>query len=152
MKRLLFVFLVFATGVALIGQENKIQHERAHHQQTINFKANPLTQNYDLKYHRLVWEVDPAVLYISGAITSYFVPTSENFNQLNFDLEDNMTVDSVIYHGSPISFTLSNDNLQIDLMNVVPIGTLDSLTVVYQGEPIKSGFYGFTLVYNCKAI
>jgi aminopeptidase N len=151
MKRLLFVCLVFAISAALIGQEenflwdmeNKIQHERAHHHQTINFKANPLTQNYDLKYHRLVWEVDPAVLYISGAITSYFVPTSDGFNQINFDLEDNMTVDSVLYHGSPVSFTLSIDNLQIDLMNVIPIGTLDSLTIVYQGEPIKSGFSSF---------
>ncbi len=132
MKRLLFVCLVLAIGAALIGQENdffwdmenKIQHERAHHQQTLNFKANPLTQNYDLKYHRLVWEVDPAVLYISGAITSYFVPTGDNFNQLNFDLEDNMTVDSVLYHGSPVSFALSNDNLEIDLPNVIPNGNI----------------------------
>jgi len=140
MKRLLFVCLVFAIGAALIGQEKNF---RAHHYQTMNFKANPLTQNYDLKYHRLVWEVDPAVLYISGAITSYFVPTTDDFNQLNFDLDDNMTVDSVLYHGSAISFTLSNDNLQIDLTNVISMGTLDSLTIVYQGEPIESGFSAF---------
>lgn len=151
MKRLLFVCLVFAIGAALIGQEknsfwdmeHKIRHERAHHQKTLNFKANPLTQNYDLKYHRLVWEVDPAVLYISGAITSYFIPKGDNFNQLNFDLEDNMTVDSVMYHGSPVPFALSNDNLKIDLPNVIPVGTLDSLTIVYQGEPIESGFSAF---------
>lgn len=151
MKKFLLLCLVFAIGAALIAQENnflldmenKIQHERNHHQQTLNFKANPLTQNYDLKYHRLVWEVDPAVLYISGAITSYFVPKSENFIQLNFDLEDNMTVDSVLYHSSPLSFTLSNDNLQIDLPNVIPMGTLDSLTIVYQGEPKNSGFGAF---------
>ena len=87
--------------------------------------------------------MDPAVLYISGAITSYFVPTGDNFDQLNFDLEDNMRVDSVLYHGSSISFTLSNDNLEIDLPNVIPKGTLDSLTVVYQGEPIESGFSAF---------
>ena len=94
MKRLLFVCLVFAIGAALIGQEknsfwdmeHKIRQERAHHQKTLNFKANPLTQNYDLKYHRLVWEVDPAVLYISGALTSYFIPKGDKFNQLNFSI------------------------------------------------------------------
>ncbi len=151
MKRLLFVCLVFAIGTALIGQEKnflwdmekKIQHEREHHHHTINFKANPLTQNYDLKYHRLVWEVDPAVLYISGSITSYFIPTSVDFDQINFDLEDNMTVDSVLYHESALSFTLTDDNLQIGFPNVISMGTLDSLTIVYQGEPIKSGFSSF---------
>ena len=151
MKRLLIVCLGFAIGAALIGQENspywdlenKIQHEREYHHQIIDFKANPLTQNYDLKYHRLEWEADPAVLYISGVITSYFVPTSDDFKQINFDLEDNMTVDSVLYHGSPLSFTLSDDNLQIGFPNIISMGTLDSLTIVYQGEPIKTGFSSF---------
>jgi len=151
MKSLLFICLVFAINASLIGQENafvwnmenKIQHEREHHHQIIDFKANPLTQNYDLKYHRLEWEVDPAILYISGSITSYFIPTSVDFSQINFDLSDNMTVDSVRYHGSPLSFTLSNDNLQIEFPGIISMGILDSLTIAYQGEPIKTGFSSF---------
>ena len=132
MKKFLLSCLVFALSGILIGQvnnirkdmENMIQLERVHYHQMINLKANPLTQNYDLKYHRLAWEVDPAVFYISGTITSYFIPTTANFNQVNFDLEDNMTVESVFYHGSPLSFTLINDNLLINLTDVISIGTL----------------------------
>lgn len=151
MRRFLLICLAFTLSSALIGQvdnirkdmENIIQLERDHYHQMINLKANPLTQNYDLKYHRLVWEVDPAVFYISGTITSYFIPTTANFNQVNFDLEDNMTVESVFYHGSPLSFTLIDDNLQINLTDVISIGTLDSLTIVYRGEPIRTGFGSF---------
>jgi hypothetical protein len=151
MKRFLFICLGFALSIALIGQKNSfitdheyiIELEKTHYNRIINLKANPLTQDYDLKYHRLKWEVDPAVLYISGTITSYFIPTTDNFNQVNFDLEDNMTVDSVSYHGSSLSFTLLNDNLQINLTDVISIGTLDSLTIVYRGEPIRTGFGSF---------
>src|ERR1043165_990688 len=53
--------------------------------------------NYNLKYHRCEWQVDPAVRYIKGKITSYFKPTVTGFNMMEFDLTDTLTVDSVKY-------------------------------------------------------
>ena len=38
--------------------------------QILSFLSNPLTQDYDLKYHRLEWQVDPTVKYITGVVTS----------------------------------------------------------------------------------
>jgi len=151
MKKVLFAYMVFMLHITLYGQENLMrtdkhnvmEQERVHNQKKMNLRVNPLTLDYDLKYHRLTWEVDPAIFYISGAVTSYFIPTTDNFNQVNFDLKDNMTVDSVLYHGSPLTFSLSNDNLQINLTDVIPQGTLDSLTIVYKGEPIRDGFGTF---------
>jgi hypothetical protein len=40
--------------------------------------SSVFTDAYDLKYNRFEWAVDPAVKYISGCVTSYFVPVGAN--------------------------------------------------------------------------
>lgn len=92
--------------------------------------------NYDLKYHRCAWEIDPDTSFIKGNITSYFKPLVTGFNQMEFDLTTALTVDSVKYHNANISFTqLTGDILQIDIPTVIPINALDSLSIFYQGIP-----------------
>ncbi len=111
----------------------------------MNFTANVLTQDYDLKYHRLEWEVDPANYYIKGRITSYFVPTAANFQRLHFDFSDPMTINSITYHGNMLSTYAQpgEDVLQIDLPAMVPMNQLDSITVAYEGAPPSDGFGSF---------
>src|SRR5215813_11800974 len=53
-----------------------------------------VADNYDLKYHRCIWNIDPAVYYISGSVTSFFEPKDEGFAEIDFDFAVNMTVDS----------------------------------------------------------
>jgi hypothetical protein len=103
-----------------------------------------VADNYDLKYHRCIWNIDPAVYYISGSVTSFFEPKDEGFAEIDFDFDVNMSVDSVKYHGSSITFSQQSDDvLEISLPAVIPVGQLDSVTVYYQGEPIGSGFGSF---------
>lgn len=121
-----------------------INQEKENHQKLLNFTRNPLTQNYDLKYHRMEWEVDPAVFYIKGKITSYFIPTQDNFQQINFDLGDNMQINEILYHGTSLSSVFTaTDNLQIELPNVVNEGVLDSISISYEGAPASNGFGSF---------
>jgi len=100
--------------------------------------------NYDLKYHYLQFEVDPAVQYINGLVTSYFKATTDNVSQITFDLVDVLSVDSVIYHGQKISSTHADDILSINLPVAIGINTIDSVSVFYQGvPPTGSGFGAF---------
>ena len=102
------------------------------------------SDNYDLKYHRCEWGIDPAVFHIKGVITSYFKPTVNGFDQMEFDLSDSLTVDSVKYHNSNLSFTHQPaDILQINLPSIIPVNTLDSITVYYGGTPPNTGFGAF---------
>ncbi|NOZ35443.1 MAG: M1 family metallopeptidase [Chlorobi bacterium] len=100
---------------------------------------------YDLKYHRLeFFFTDINTKYIKGKITSYFIPKTSNFNQISFDLANNMTVDSVFLHQNKITnFTLSNDELTINLGTILPQSTLDSISVFYRGVPDANGFGSF---------
>lgn len=100
-------------------------------------------QEYDLKYHRFNWTVDPAVNAISGSVTSYFIAIQNNLTQIDFSLEVGMWVDSVKYHGNPAMSVHVTDVVSITGFPAIPAGTLDSITVYYHGSPsLAPGSFG----------
>ncbi len=106
-------------------------------------KANVNTGNYDLKYHRLEFTIDPALSFIAGDVTTYF-KAKEALSSITFDLADNMTVSQVTQRGNSLSFVQNiDDELVITLPVTQNIGVLDSLTISYSGNPVKSGFGSF---------
>jgi len=126
-------------------QNSIVQFEKRNAAKKIAFKANPHTTNYDLKYHRLEWVVDPTKAEISGEVTSYFV-ASENLSEIIFDLANNMTVSKVTQRGVDLSFQQnSNEELIISLPSTLNSGVLDSLTVIYSGNPVSTGFDSFEI-------
>ncbi|MDA3891061.1 MAG: M1 family aminopeptidase, partial [Salinivirgaceae bacterium] len=110
----------------------------------MNFQANPETNSYDIIYHRIYWEVDPAEYYIKGSVTSYFKILENNISEICFDLTDALTIDSVTRNGAVLPYTHSNNLVIITLPNVINIGVMDSVTIYYQGMPVaNSGFTAF---------
>ncbi|RXJ52622.1 M1 family aminopeptidase [Gelidibacter gilvus] len=140
---LLFLF-IFSSLYAQDHQMNEIREaELKSALNRMQFRPNANTGNYDVKYHRLELEVDPAVAYINGQVTTYFEATS-NLNQIVFDLTTNMTVSQVSQRGNPLLFSQnSTDEVVITLSQEQHIGVLDSLTITYSGNPVSSGFGSF---------
>ncbi|MBI2279939.1 MAG: T9SS type A sorting domain-containing protein [Bacteroidetes bacterium] len=113
--------------------------------QSSTYKGVAQAANYDLKYHRFNWEINPSIKYIKGDVTTFFVPIISNFNEIYFDLSSALTVDSVKYHDTIISFNHFSDNsLRLDLPSIIPQNTLDSVTIFYQGVPPLTGNEAFT--------
>ncbi len=108
-------------------------------------KPHPLTtiNDYDIKYHRCMWKVDPAIDFIAGNITTYFKPLAAGFDSIKFDLSDSLGADSVKYHGSSLAFTHKSNIVTAFLPATIPANTLDSITVFYKGVPPSSGFGSF---------
>lgn len=117
------------------------------------FQANPNTGNYDVKYHRLEFNVNPTQAQISGDVTTYF-EAKEPMDEITFDLADNMTVSQVLQRGDPLAFSQnSNDELVITLPQIQNTAVLDSLTISYSGNPVSSGFGSFEVnTHNGKPI
>ena len=154
-----FVFLMTKVCLAQYTTNNDIldkiiQEEKQNNGWKLNALSNPLTDNYDLIYARIQWYVDPAVDSIKGAITYYFKPFNNSFNQINFDCSKLLVIDSVKYHNNPTGFTLvSGDLLQISLPAFLPQNTLDSITIYYEGIPYSTGFGSFNwTVHNISPI
>lgn len=150
MKKYLFLLLCVLSSITVNSQTNKTNDpnipEMEQKAQAAKFRSvlSGAANTYDLKYHRCEWKINPAVLLIKGAITSYFKPTVSNFNQIQFDLDTVFTIDSVKYHNTFLTYNkLGGNILQLDLPAVIPINTLDSVTIYYQGAPSSSGFGSF---------
>ncbi|MCB9275649.1 MAG: T9SS type A sorting domain-containing protein [Lewinellaceae bacterium] len=124
--------------------------EQAAHEGLLDFRSSPFTDNYDIIYQRMEWEVDPAQYYIQGSVTTYFSPTRNELSFFNLDLSTALQVSSVLYHGTDqLNFSHTADRLEISLPEAVAVGEMDSVTVVYGGAPPASGFGSFaTSMHN----
>jgi aminopeptidase N len=97
--------------------------------------VNPNTLNYDLQYQRMNVTLNPAVYNISGSVTSHFKP-NQSLNSIYFDLDNQMTVSQVQYHGNNLVFQqLPTKEIKIDFQSALPANVLDSLTITYSGAP-----------------
>ena len=150
---LLYIFILFYSlsygqkveNISDNSLDEIVHFEKRNAANKITFKANPNTTNYDLKYHRLEWAVDPAKPEINGKVTSYFTAL-DDLNKITFDLASNMSVSKVTQRGEDLNFTQnSNEELVIDLTSSQNIGVLDSLTIIYGGNPVSSGFGSFEI-------
>jgi len=108
------------------------------------FLTNPLTENYDLKYYRFEWEIDPAVYAINGTATPYFTVLSDTFDQIHFDFSKELIVDSIKWKGQKLMFTQPESYLlTIDFPSSLQKGGLDSISISYHGIPPSGGFGSF---------
>ncbi len=115
----------------------------------LQYRTNPYTATYDIKYHRFEWTIDPNVIYIKGNVTTYFVPNEAGFSEINFELSKVMTVSRVRYHDQNLNFSLNaDDRLQIFLPASIPAGTLDSISITYEGAPPRTGFGSFSQSFH----
>ncbi len=122
-----------------------VEAEQEHHQHRINLSrlSSDSTRNYDLKYHRLEWTLDPNVRSILGVVTTYF-EAKEELSEVYYDLHNDLTVDSVKQGSQHLDFIRAgNDLLRIFLPASLSDGQMDSTTVFYHGPPPSSGFGSF---------
>lgn len=158
MKTTLFYILIialFIAGSSIHAQEKvpKPDHlsinEDLFSEKPQRLHQSIVVNNYDLKYHRFFWVIDPAKRYISGSVTSYFIATSEQINSIQFELSSALSVDSAIYAGRKVIVDHNNSLVTITLSSPLLRSQLDSVTLFYHGVPPSSGFGSFeTYVHN----
>jgi len=99
---------------------------------------------YDVKYYRCFWLIDPSVREISGDVTVYFKPLQPDFDSLVLDMNQSLTVDTVVYHNqSSGDWNHTPDQLVIRFSKPLPQNVVDSITVFYHGVPPDNGFGTF---------
>lgn len=144
-----FLFVLFLLPVQVFSQHNcksiddialmeRLSHERLFNADNISMAS----ENFDVKYYRCEWEVDPAVRYISGKVTVYYTITSST-SSISFDLMNDLTVDSVKQRNSLLTRQHINHELQISFPASVNTGVFDSISIFYKGVPSNSSFGSF---------
>jgi aminopeptidase N len=100
------------------------------------------SNNFDVKYYRCEWEVDPAIRFINGKVTVYYLTTTATPN-ITLDLMSPLTVDSVKQRTNLLINQQVNNTVQINFPASVNAGILDSVSIYYKGVPPTSGFGSF---------
>ena len=90
--------IIFVQNYAQKNEEaerkSMISNELMRYSKMIDYNVNPNTLNYDLRYQRLELQLDPAQQYVSGTVTSHFIP-NQNMASIYFDLSNTLTVSEV---------------------------------------------------------
>lgn len=136
---LLCAFLLI--GVSLSGQMNCSSLKCSHDKQSLpKLKTTNTALEIDIVYARCEWSVAPETIFISGKITFYFKKLVESAS-VEFDLKQNMVVDSIKRSNETIAFDHSNDVIKLPNSNEFEL--FDSVSVYYHGFPEQSGFGSF---------
>ncbi len=121
-----------------IALMERMAHERLANGANLTFASN----NFQIKYYRCEWEVDPSVYYITGKVTAYFMVTAAT-NSISFDLMNSLNVDSVKQRGVLLTKSQASNLLTINFAASMSAGTLDSVSIFYKGPPANTGFGSF---------
>ena len=147
MRSLALLFILFAAQVQaqLFDKEELLRIAEAEgcRQHFTPKSGGPPSRGFDLKYHRFVWNIDPAVRAIGGSVTSHFVCTIAGQQEVVFDLSDSLVVDSVARNNTPLAYTHAGNLLSVTMSSPLALGQLDSVVVYYRGVPPSSGFGSF---------
>src|SRR5690606_31816985 len=100
-------------------------------------QLTPLRTCYDINYYHLDVRIDPNQRHIEGTNLFRFTATTD-FDRLQFDLFDNLHIDSVLYRGQQLPFKREFNAVFIDFPETIGEGRVDSFTVFYAGNPIQA--------------
>ncbi len=136
MKYLYIVFLAMATFAE--GQAQLLKaRELFSRADSLRGQLTPLRTCYDINYYHLDVRVDPDNRYISGSNLFLFTATTD-FDRLQFDLFDNLRLDSVLYDGQQLPFKREYNAVFIDFPQSITTGQRDSFRVFYSGNPVQA--------------
>ncbi len=121
--------------------ENKIRLFSKLQQDERSATANQ--QKFDVNYYGLDVEVLAPEKKISGNVLLKAKVTDGPLANVELDLFDNMTVDSVLDSQNKLSFNHENDLLDISLARIFDTNEEIALTIYYRGDPSASGSGAF---------
>lgn len=96
---------------------------------------SPLRTCYDINYYHLNLKINPDNRTIKGSNQFYFTANFD-FNQLQFDLFDNLNIEKIIYQDKSLKYRRLHNAVFVDFTSIIKKDSRDSFTVFYSGKPI----------------
>ena len=103
------------------------------------------TRALDVLFTNINWEINPTERFIQGKVDYIIKKTNYSNENIDFDLSNNLIVNSIFVNGKSVVFTHNDDKI------LIPNNTensLDTIEIYYAGEPSNSGFDTFTQDYH----
>ena len=112
----------------------------------VSAKSSIEHYGYDMVFQRIEHYSNPNITKLKGTVTCYMV-AEENLDTILLDMAESLVIDSIVYRGNLTNYLHSDNVLKIVLPASISIGTLDSVSISYEGHPGTSeaydnGFHG----------
>ncbi len=137
-------YSLFAFLLCIIGSGLPLKAQQANASQTFSvadsLRGNlntPLRTCYDVKFYHLDITADVNTKQIEGSNTFTF-EAMQDFTKLQFDLFQNMKIDSVLYKGQKLNYTRRHDAVFLEFPATLKKGETGSFTVHYSGTPLTA--------------
>ncbi len=145
MKYLLWIIGLFLTFFAQAQETGQCKHALNQQQwakNQVQFRGETKDRGYDVTHAILDIAINPAQKYIAGNVILKFKITKASVSELEVDLVNQLTVDSIIYQGQKTSFTHVMEKIKVPFLSVLPKGTLSEVQIFYHGVPPSGGGFG----------
>lgn len=116
--------------------------EKAYHSNSQKQSSAILPNNYDLKYCRFNWEINPSIKYVQGNVYYLFFH-SDSLSSFKLELSDSLVADSVKMNGILLNFNHFGGILSVNFSSYLLANQYDSIRVYYHGVPPETGFGSF---------
>jgi len=103
---------------------------------TLQGMLTPLRTCYDVLFYHLDLDILTETRSIRGSNLIRW-RTVQPFRRMQVDLYENLGIDTILYHGSPLSYTRDGNAVYIDLPAETATGSVDQLRIVYSGTPLQ---------------
>jgi aminopeptidase N len=150
-KKLTILFLIFWSKNILaqndINEIKDIANSERRSKETLFgniLEKTAASNNFDVKYYRCEWEIDPAVRFINGKVTVYFTAIG-NIGDLTMDLDNALTIDSIKQRNVKLSYTHTSNQTKITFNNTINNAVVDSISIFYKGAPANTGFGAYNM-------
>ncbi|WP_020536842.1 M1 family metallopeptidase [Lewinella cohaerens] len=135
MRPLLILFFLLSASLGLQGQSTDFyQHHTFTKADTLRGSLRSERTCYDVHYYGLQLKVDPRKRMIRGEVEIAFT-TVTDFQRLQIDLFENMTIDRILLGKQELSFSREYNAVFVDFPTVQQAGDTGSFTVHYYGKP-----------------
>ncbi|NEU07508.1 M1 family metallopeptidase [Flavihumibacter sp. R14] len=128
--KFLYFFLSICIAQSSLAQ-NKQSFTRA---DSLRGNLTPLRTCYDINFYHLDVKIDIDNQAINGSNLFKFTATRD-FDRLQFDLFENLSISKVVYRGAELKFTREFNAVFVDFPSTIKKGTVDEFTVYYSGNP-----------------
>jgi aminopeptidase N len=147
MKKIIYFFFVLSVTLSFsqtteLEFEKMVESESKSAASTMNVQVNPNTQNYDVTYHELRFEVDPdnTTPFINGVVKTIFIALTNNMSTVTFDFykktTNPFTISSVKINNVATTFSHnSSHELVINLPSTLNTGDSATAEIIYSGVP-----------------
>ncbi|MCA5004693.1 M1 family metallopeptidase [Sphingobacterium bovistauri] len=140
MNKILFTSLLITSicGLCTQAKAQLMQAKELYSKaDSLRGQLTPLRSCYDIQYYHLDVKVDLDNKFISGSNLFKFKAVND-FNKLQFDLFDNLSVDKIVYHGNELLFTRDYNAVFVTFPKTIKKNQNDEFIVFYSGNPIQA--------------